>query len=143
MNDKIKPAIIGGAIVGILSVIPVVSAVNVCCCAWALLGGIVATYMYVKGSTVPASVGDGAMIGAIAGVIGAVLYVVLGIPIGLITSNASAGAMVGIMERIFLVSARIFHSSFVKPSSMKTSICGITLKAICLVNLWRSTCWFT
>lgn len=100
MNDKIKPAIIGGAIVGILSVIPVVSAVNVCCCAWALIGGIVATYMYVKGSTVPASIGDGAMVGAIAGVIGAVLYVFLGIPIGLLTSNASAGAMVGIMERV-------------------------------------------
>ena len=37
-------------------------------------------------------------------------------------------------SRIFLVSTAIFHSSFVNPSSMKTSICGITLKAICLVN---------
>ena len=31
---------------------------------------------------------------------------------------------------IFFVSTRIFHSSLVKPSSMKTSICGITLNAI-------------
>lgn len=99
MNDKMKPAMIGGAIVGILSVIPVVSAVNACCCAWAIIGGLVATYMYVKGSTVPASIGDGAVVGAIAGVIGAVIYVVLGIPVGLLTQNAGMNAMVGIMER--------------------------------------------
>ena len=35
---------------------------------------------------------------------------------------------------IFIVSAFIFHSSFVSPPSIKTSICGITLKAICLVK---------
>ena len=35
---------------------------------------------------------------------------------------------------IFLVSTTIFHSSLVEPSSMKMSICGITLNAICLVN---------
>ena len=40
-------------------------------------------------------------------------------------------------SRIFLVSTTIFHSSLVEPSSMKTSICGMTLKAICLVNLLR------
>src|SRR5690606_39793756 len=33
-------------------------------------------------------------------------------------------------SRIFLVSTTIFHSSLVDPSSMKTSICGMTLKAI-------------
>jgi hypothetical protein len=37
-------------------------------------------------------------------------------------------------SRIFLVSTTIFHSSLVEPSSRKTSMCGITLKAICLVN---------
>lgn len=100
MNDKMKPAMMGGAILGILSVIPVVSAVNVCCCAWAILGGLLATYMYVKGSATPATIGDGAMLGALAGVIGAVIYVVLGIPIGLLTSNASMNAMVGVMERM-------------------------------------------
>ena len=38
-------------------------------------------------------------------------------------------------SRIFLVSATIFHSSRVKPSSMKTSICGMTLKAMRFGNL--------
>ena len=44
-------------------------------------------------------------------------------------------------SRIFLVSTTIFHSSLVKPSSRKTSICGITLKAICLVNFFGATSW--
>ena len=37
-------------------------------------------------------------------------------------------------SRILRVSTAIFHSSLVEPSSMKTSICGMTLNAICLVN---------
>src|SRR6266849_10810760 len=37
-------------------------------------------------------------------------------------------------SRIFLVSATIFHSSLVKPSSMNTSTWGITLKAMRLGN---------
>ena len=36
-------------------------------------------------------------------------------------------------SRIFLVSTIIFHSSLVEPSSRKTSMWGMTLKAICLV----------
>ena len=37
-------------------------------------------------------------------------------------------------SRIFRVSTTIFHSSLVDPSSMKISICGMTLKAIRFVN---------
>ena len=52
--------------------------------------------------------------------------------------NTGTRTQVAIMSmagsRIFLVSLTIFHSSLVEPSSMKTSIWGMTLKAICLVN---------
>src|SRR3546814_12885060 len=41
-------------------------------------------------------------------------------------------------SRIFLVSATIFHSSLVEPSSRNESMCGMTLKAICLVNFLAS-----
>ena len=40
-------------------------------------------------------------------------------------------------SRIFLVSTTIFHSSLVEPSSRKTSMWGMTLKAICLGNFDR------
>ena len=42
-------------------------------------------------------------------------------------------------SRIFFVSTTIFHSSLVKPSSMKTSICGMRLKAMRLGNFFAST----
>ena len=42
-------------------------------------------------------------------------------------------------SRIFLVSTTIFHSSLVEPSSMKTSICGMTLKAMRFGNFFAST----
>ncbi len=65
MNNKVKPAVIGGVVLGLLSAIPFVNFVNICCCAWAILGGLLATYMYVKNSPTPATAGVGAVIGAI------------------------------------------------------------------------------
>ena len=69
MNNKLKPALIGGIFIGVLSVIPFVSAANLCCCLWAILGGMLATYLYVKNSPTPAGAGDGAVLGVIAGVV--------------------------------------------------------------------------
>ena len=42
-----------------------------------------------------------------------------------------------------MVSTTIFHSSLVEPSSMKTSIWGMTLKAMFLANFLGSSSWFT
>jgi len=83
MNTKLKPALIGGVVLGLLSVIPFVSAANVCCCLWAILGGMLATYLYVKNSPTPATAADGAVLGGIAGLVGAVISVILGIPIAM------------------------------------------------------------
>ncbi|HEX8282505.1 MAG TPA: hypothetical protein VF588_04085 [Pyrinomonadaceae bacterium] len=85
MNDKLKPALIGGVILGILSAIP---AVNYCCCIWAIVGGIIAANIYIKQSPTPVQPGDGAVLGAIAGGIGVVLIFVLGIPLNLILGAA-------------------------------------------------------
>jgi hypothetical protein len=81
MNNKVKPALIGGVLLGLLSVIPFVSALNVCCCLWAILGGMLASYLYVKNSPTPATIGDGAIIGALAGAIGAAVAVIIGTPV--------------------------------------------------------------
>lgn len=95
MNDKLKPAIIGGVIVGILSAIP---AVNTCCCIWALVGGLIAANMYIKASPNPVTPADGAIVGAIAGAIGTVLIFVVGIPLQLIFGAAMMSMMSGIMQ---------------------------------------------
>jgi hypothetical protein len=79
--NKLKPALVGGLITGILSVIPFVST---CCCVWAAIGGLLATFMYIRSSPLPVSTGDGAMVGALAGVIGSVIYLIIGLPLALI-----------------------------------------------------------
>lgn len=97
MNDKLKPAIIGGVILGVLSAIP---AVNTCCCIWALVGGLLAANMYIKASPNPVTPADGAIVGAIAGVVGAVLIVVVGIPLQLIFGAAMMSMMGGYIQSV-------------------------------------------
>jgi hypothetical protein len=99
MDNKVKPAVIGGVVLGILSAIPFVNFVNVCCCLWAILGGMLAAHLYVKNSTKPATAGDGAIVGAIAGAIGAVISLVVGIPLSIVSGSAMRGLLIGMMER--------------------------------------------
>lgn len=100
MNNKVKPALIGGVVLGILSVIPFVNFVNLCCCLWAILGGMLATYLYVKNSPTPATAGDGAILGALAGLIGAVISLILGIPISLLMGSTMRNLLVSLLENI-------------------------------------------
>ena len=100
MNDKLKPAIIGGVVLGLLSVIPFVNFGNVCCCLWAIVGGLLATYLYVKNSPTPVNAGDGAMVGGLAGLVGAVISVVLGIPIDLAMGPVMRNMMIGFLARM-------------------------------------------
>ena len=83
--NKLMPALLGGLIVGVLSSIPFV---NYCCCIWALGGGGLATFLYIRSSPTPIGPGDGAVLGALAGVFGAVLYLIIGIPIAYFFSGA-------------------------------------------------------
>lgn len=100
MNNKLKPALIGGVLLGLLSVIPFVNAVNICCCLWAILGGMLASYLYVKNSPTPASAGDGAILGAIAGLIGAAISLVLGIPISYAMGPTMRNLMLSMLENV-------------------------------------------
>src|SRR5262245_52609073 len=90
MNNKMKAALLGGLIVGVLSVIVAqIPFVSACCCLWGIGGGAVAGLIYIKGSPIRVSVGDGAMVGALAGVVGAVIYMIIGIPIALFIGAAA------------------------------------------------------
>jgi hypothetical protein len=109
-NNKLQPAFIGGVVLGLLSAIPFVNFFNLCCCAWAILGGALAAYLYIKKSATPASVGDGALLGVIAGGIGAIVYVVVGLPLGLLTGNAFSNMAVRFAERANPEQADIFRA---------------------------------
>jgi hypothetical protein len=85
MINKLKPALLGGLIAGILSVIPFVST---CCCLWSILGGLLASYLYIKSSPAPVTPGEAAGLGAMAGAVGALIYLIIGLPITLIFGTA-------------------------------------------------------
>jgi hypothetical protein len=86
MNNKLKPALLGGLIVGILSAIPLI---NYCCCIWTLGGGVLAAFLYIKSSPTPVKMGDGAMVGGLAGVVGGVIYFLLSLPINIFFGMAA------------------------------------------------------
>jgi hypothetical protein len=86
MNNKLKPALLGGLIVGVLSAIPFV---NYCCCIWSIGGGALAAYLYIKSSPTPVKMGDGAMVGGLAGVVGGIIYLILGLPIAILFGMAA------------------------------------------------------
>ena len=71
------PALIGGAIAGILSGIPLV---NCLCCLWIIGGGVIAAYFLTKDSPIPLAVGDGAIVGVFAGMIAAAVAFLISIP---------------------------------------------------------------
>lgn len=109
MNNKLKPAVIGGVVLGLLSAIPFVNWVNTCCCAWAILGGLLASYLYVKNSPTPAKAGDGALVGAMAGGVGAAIYVVIGIPVGIVSEPTMREMLINLMSRIDPQQAELFQ----------------------------------
>ena len=100
MNNKLKPALIGGVVLGLLSAIPFISAANLCCCLWAILGGMLATNLYIKSSPTPVNAGDGAILGALAGVVGGVIAFVLGVPIAYAMGPTMRNLMVSLIENM-------------------------------------------
>ena len=97
MNDKIKPALLGGGALGLLlvftvllSALPFGRFVGCCNCLWPIAAGVLATMFYVKNSPKPATIADGAILGALAGVVGGLIYLVIGLPLSFLIMGVGA-----------------------------------------------------
>lgn len=78
----VRPALIAGAVLGILSSIPVVQAGNCICCMWGVGGGGFGAWLLGKkqpGGAGALSYGDGAFVGVLSGIFGGLLAAVAGI----------------------------------------------------------------
>jgi len=133
MNNKLKPALIGGVLLGLLSAIPVVNLVNVCCCLWALIGGLLASYLYIKNSPVPARAGDGAILGVLAGLVGAVIVVVIGIPISIIAGGITRELLIRLIENVNPGQAEAIRIQMEAGSTIAGAIVNGIILAVLLV----------
>jgi zinc-ribbon domain len=82
--DFLKPAITGGLALGILSSIPIISALNFFCCLWVQAGGGLAAWLLNKQRPGRLKYSDGAFGGVFSGLIGAFVATVISIPIQMI-----------------------------------------------------------
>ncbi len=90
MNNKLKPALLGGLIVGVFSAVhSLIPIISMCCCLWSIVGGALAAFLYIKSSPTPVPMGEGAMVGGLAGVVGGIIYVVIYLPIALLWGMAT------------------------------------------------------
>lgn len=99
MNQMLKPALIGGGVLGVLSGIPLVSLGNCACCAWVIGGGVLAAYLFNQGLPAQAAppYGPAAGLGALTGVIGAIVSFLVSLPFSLM---GMAGGLAGVQEQL-------------------------------------------
>jgi hypothetical protein len=92
--SKLQPALLGGLVLGLGSVIPGVSYGNLCCCGWAIVGGALAAYLLIRRSPMlPITKADGARAGALAGVVGSGIYLLIGVPLSLLQWSSVVAQM--------------------------------------------------
>jgi hypothetical protein len=103
MDNRMKAALIGGGVAGVLSGLLSITGVGGgCCFLWALGGGFLAVFLYLKGAPGPMTPGDGAKLGLRAGIIGAVIYLVIALLLVLVwggaamMSSSDSGSAVGV-----------------------------------------------
>jgi len=132
MNNKLKPALIGGVVLGLLSVIPFVNFANICCCLWALVGGALATNLYVKSSPTPASAGDGAILGVLAGLIGGAIVLVIGIPVQLAVGASMNTMIANFVESVNPQQAEMMRQQIAAGSTVVGAIVNQIISAVVL-----------
>ena len=79
--EYLRPALIAGAIAGLLSGLPIISAGNCVCCLWIVGGAAMATKLLAKNTSGILTSGDGAIVGALTGIVGAVVQMLIAIPL--------------------------------------------------------------
>jgi len=76
--EYLVPALIAGAVAGVLSGIPFV---NCLCCLWIIGGAVLASSILAKNTAGALKAGDGAIVGALTGIVAAVIDSLISIPL--------------------------------------------------------------
>lgn len=81
--DKLRPALLGGLFIGVVSAIPVINIINCFCCAGVIGGGILAVQLYNKSlGPLELQYSEGVIIGLMTGASGALISTIIESVIG-------------------------------------------------------------
>ena len=83
-NAMLMPAVWGGLVIGVLSALPFIGFLNICCCLWVITGGMLAAYVLQSNTPQAITIGEGATVGLLAGLIGAVVHTIISVPVNLL-----------------------------------------------------------
>jgi hypothetical protein len=86
-----RPALIAGVLIGILSVLPLFNLVNLFCCAWVIGGGIFASWLYINHSPTRVLLSSGTVLGFFTGAVGALVDVLFSIPLTIMLERRGQG----------------------------------------------------
>jgi hypothetical protein len=77
--SKLLPVLIGGSAITVISIMPVLNAVNCACCAGVMGGAVLGVWFYKKSfpADMPFAVGDGVIVGTLSGLVAAPLVTIL------------------------------------------------------------------
>ena len=93
--DFVRPALVAGSVLGVLSAIPIVNLGNCICCMWVVGGGGLGASLLGKGyagGPRALTFGDGGFVGVLSGLVGGLVATALSIPLRLIASGAAERA---------------------------------------------------
>jgi hypothetical protein len=76
-----RPALMAGAVAGLLSGLPFIGAANCLCCLWIVGGAAVAVRLLAAVTPTLLTSGDGAVVGALTGITAAVVDAIVSIPL--------------------------------------------------------------
>ncbi len=79
--EYLRPALVAGAVAGILSGLPFIGAGNCVCCLWIVGGAAMAAKMLAAATPTLLTAGDGAIVGALTGIAAAVVDAIVSIPL--------------------------------------------------------------
>ncbi len=88
--NKITPIIYGTTVMTLIAIVPVLSLVNIFCCAGIIAGGFVGVYTYwrqLAGTGMMLTTKDGGMIGILCGILSAVFVTGIGLLISLFSDS--------------------------------------------------------
>ncbi|MCX6572453.1 MAG: hypothetical protein NTX99_00530 [Candidatus Aminicenantes bacterium] len=79
--DYFRPALVAGAVAGLLSGLPLIGMGNCICCLWIVGGAAMAVKLLAAATPTLLTAGDGAMVGALTGITAAVVDAVVSLPL--------------------------------------------------------------